>query len=71
MHMVRQVFVEMYHIPYEEMSLVYESPTTCQDGRAYLDGRRMQLCVHRKGATVLSGRVPLTCRESMLLSGSR
>jgi tRNA-splicing ligase RtcB len=52
MHMVRQVFVELYHIPYEEMSLVYDvAHNVAKMEEHTVDGRRMQLCVHRKGAT--------------------
>jgi tRNA-splicing ligase RtcB len=52
MHTVRQVFSEMFHIPYEEMSLVYDvAHNVAKMEEHIVDGRRMQLCVHRKGAT--------------------
>ena len=52
MHMVRQVFAEMYQISYEEMPLVYDvAHNVAKMEEHTVDGRRMQLCVHRKGAT--------------------
>jgi tRNA-splicing ligase RtcB len=52
MHKVRQVFAEMYHIPYEEMLLLYDvAHNVAKREEHTVDGRRMQLCVHRKGAT--------------------
>ncbi|MDD1708611.1 MAG: RtcB family protein [Methanoregulaceae archaeon] len=52
MHMVRQVFSEMFHISYEEMSLVYDvAHNVAKMEEHVVDGRRMKLCVHRKGAT--------------------
>jgi tRNA-splicing ligase RtcB len=52
MHKVRQVFAEMYHIPYEEMPLLYDvAHNVAKREEHTVDGRRMQLCVHRKGAT--------------------
>jgi tRNA-splicing ligase RtcB len=52
MHMVRQVFSEMFHIPYEDMSLVYDvAHNVAKMEEHIVDGRRTKLCVHRKGAT--------------------
>lgn len=52
MHKVRQVFAEMYPIPYEEMPLLYDvAHNVAKREEHTVDGRRMQLCVHRKGAT--------------------
>jgi tRNA-splicing ligase RtcB len=52
MHMVRQVFSETFHIPYEDMSLVYDvAHNVAKMEEHIVDGRRMKLCVHRKGAT--------------------
>jgi tRNA-splicing ligase RtcB len=51
-HMVRKAFAEMFHIPYEEMSLVYDvAHNVAKLEEHIVDGRRMKLCVHRKGAT--------------------
>jgi tRNA-splicing ligase RtcB len=51
-HMVRQAFAEMFHIPYEEMSLVYDvAHNVAKLEEHIVDGRQMKLCVHRKGAT--------------------
>jgi tRNA-splicing ligase RtcB len=50
--MVRQVFSEMFHVPYEDMSLVYDvAHNVAKMEEHMVDGRRMKLCVHRKGAT--------------------
>jgi tRNA-splicing ligase RtcB len=52
MHMVRQVFSEMFDIPYEEMTLVYDvAHNVAKMEEHIVDGRRMIVCVHRKGAT--------------------
>lgn len=52
MHSVRQVFSAMYGISYEEMPLVYDvAHNVAKMEEHTVDGRRMRLCVHRKGAT--------------------
>jgi tRNA-splicing ligase RtcB (3'-phosphate/5'-hydroxy nucleic acid ligase) len=52
MHTVRQVFSEMFLISYDEMALVYDvAHNVAKMEEHIVDGRRMQLCVHRKGAT--------------------
>lgn len=49
-HLVRQAFSEIF--PHAELPLLYDvSHNTCKVEEHLLDGRRMQLFVHRKGAT--------------------
>ena len=52
MHLTRKVFEEMYGIPYEEMRMVYDvAHNVAKFEEHMVDGRRMRVCVHRKGAT--------------------
>jgi tRNA-splicing ligase RtcB len=52
MHMVREVFAQMYGIDHEEMRMVYDvahNVAKFEDHR--VNGHRERVCVHRKGAT--------------------
>ncbi|MCG7855236.1 MAG: RtcB family protein [Methanoregulaceae archaeon] len=52
MHMTREVFARMYSIAYEDMHLVYDvAHNVAKFEEHTVDGRRMRVCVHRKGAT--------------------
>jgi tRNA-splicing ligase RtcB len=52
MHMVREVFTEMYEIPHDEMRLVYDVAHNVAKFEEHLvEGHRVRVCVHRKGAT--------------------
>ncbi|MFA5294079.1 MAG: RtcB family protein [Methanoregulaceae archaeon] len=52
MHLVRQVLAGMYHIAYEDMPLVYDvAHNVAKMEEHSVDGHRMAVCVHRKGAT--------------------
>ena len=50
--MTRKVLVKLYGIKYEEMPLVYDVAHNVAKMEAHrVDGKEMQVCVHRKGAT--------------------
>jgi tRNA-splicing ligase RtcB len=50
--MTRKVLSTLYSIPYEEMPLVYDVCHNVAKMEVHrVDGKDMQLCVHRKGAT--------------------
>lgn len=52
MHSVRNVLEDMYGIPHREMHLVYDvAHNVAKFEEHVVDGKRMQVCVHRKGAT--------------------
>jgi tRNA-splicing ligase RtcB len=52
MHAARQLFSRMFEIDYESMSLVYDvAHNVAKIEEHEVDGRRMMVCVHRKGAT--------------------
>lgn len=52
MHALREVLHGMYGIEYEEMPMVYDvAHNVAKIEEHTVDGRRMQVCVHRKGAT--------------------
>ena len=52
MHLVRQVLSGMYGIAYEDMPLVYDvAHNVAKMEEHTVDGHRMAVCVHRKGAT--------------------
>jgi len=52
MHMTREVFARMYSIAYEDMHLVYDvAHNVAKFEEHTVDGRRMRVCIHRKGAT--------------------
>lgn len=52
MHSTRKVMEKMYDIDYEDMPLVYDvAHNVAKREEHMVDGRRRQLCVHRKGAT--------------------
>jgi len=51
-HTVRQVLSKMFSIPYEDMPLIYDvAHNVAKFEEHTIDGRRMNVCVHRKGAT--------------------
>jgi tRNA-splicing ligase RtcB len=51
-HAVREVMVKMFGIGYDEMHLVYDvAHNVAKIEEHHVDGKRMQVCVHRKGAT--------------------
>jgi tRNA-splicing ligase RtcB len=51
-HMAREVFSKHFGIEYEEMPLVYDvAHNVAKFEEHHVEGRRMRLCVHRKGAT--------------------
>jgi len=50
--MARKVIARLYQVPYEEMPLLYDvAHNVAKFEEHSVDGARMQLCVHRKGAT--------------------
>ncbi|MDI9633519.1 MAG: RtcB family protein [Methanolinea sp.] len=52
MHRTRKVLAEMYRVPEKEMRLVYDvAHNVAKVEEHVVDGKRMKLCVHRKGAT--------------------
>ncbi|MDD1706813.1 MAG: RtcB family protein [Methanoregulaceae archaeon] len=52
MHMVRGVFARMFSLAYEEMHLIYDvAHNVAKFEEHQIDGRRIKVCVHRKGAT--------------------
>ena len=52
MHMTREVFARMYSVAYEDMHLLYDvAHNVAKFEEHEIDGRRMRVCVHRKGAT--------------------
>jgi tRNA-splicing ligase RtcB len=52
MHMTRDVLAKEFRLPHEEMPLVYDvAHNVAKMEEHVVDGKRMQLCVHRKGAT--------------------
>jgi len=51
-HAVREVLSKMFGIGYDEMPLVYDvAHNVAKIEEHRVDGKRMQVCVHRKGAT--------------------
>jgi tRNA-splicing ligase RtcB len=51
-HTTRQVLEKMFRINYEEMPLIYDvAHNVAKMEEHVLDGKRMKVCVHRKGAT--------------------
>jgi tRNA-splicing ligase RtcB len=51
-HAARNVFAKMFSINYEEMPLVYDvAHNVAKIEEHTVDGKRMTVCVHRKGAT--------------------
>jgi tRNA-splicing ligase RtcB len=51
-HTTRQILARMFRIDYEEMPLVYDvAHNVAKIEEHNVDGRRMTVCVHRKGAT--------------------
>lgn len=51
-HTTRQVLSKMFRIEYEEMPLVYDvAHNVAKREEHIVDGNRMKVCVHRKGAT--------------------
>jgi tRNA-splicing ligase RtcB len=51
-HTTRQVLSKMFSIEYEDMPLIYDvAHNVAKMEEHILDGRRMNVCVHRKGAT--------------------
>ncbi|MFA4848305.1 MAG: RtcB family protein [Methanoregula sp.] len=51
-HTVRQVLAKMFRIDYESMPLVYDvAHNVAKIEEHEIDGKRMNICVHRKGAT--------------------
>jgi len=51
-HAVREVLVKMFRINYDEVPLVYDvAHNVAKIEEHVVDGKRMQVCVHRKGAT--------------------
>ena len=52
MHNARNVFAELYGVEYEEMKLIYDVAHNVAKFEDHLvNEKRMELCVHRKGAT--------------------
>jgi tRNA-splicing ligase RtcB len=52
MHNARKVFGSAFSIDYEDMPLVYDvAHNVAKEEEHNVDGKRMQVCVHRKGAT--------------------
>lgn len=52
MHQTRQLLMRMYGLKYEEMPLVYDVCHNVAKMEEHLvDGKRLKVCVHRKGAT--------------------
>jgi tRNA-splicing ligase RtcB len=51
-HTTRQVLEKMFRINYEEMPLIYDvAHNVAKMEEHVIDGKRMKVCVHRKGAT--------------------
>lgn len=51
-HLTREVFCRHFGIEYEEMPLVYDvAHNVAKSEEHRIGGKKMQLCVHRKGAT--------------------
>ncbi len=51
-HATRQVLAKMFGIDYEDMNLIYDvAHNVAKMEEHTLDGKRMKVCVHRKGAT--------------------
>ncbi len=51
-HTTRQVLAKMFKIDYEDMPLVYDVAHNIAKFEEHeIDGKRMKVCVHRKGAT--------------------
>jgi tRNA-splicing ligase RtcB (3'-phosphate/5'-hydroxy nucleic acid ligase) len=51
-HTTRQVLSRMFHIGYDDMPLVYDVAHNVAKFEDHgVDGKRMKVCVHRKGAT--------------------
>ncbi|MCX6683780.1 MAG: RtcB family protein [Methanoregula sp.] len=51
-HTTRQVFAKMFRIEYDEMPLMYDvAHNVAKFEEHIVDGNRMKVCVHRKGAT--------------------
>ncbi len=51
-HTTRQVLAKMFRIDYEEMPLIYDvAHNVAKIEEHVLEGKRMKVCVHRKGAT--------------------
>lgn len=78
MHNARNVFTELYGIDYEEMKLIYDVAHNVAKFEEHLvDEKRVELCVHRKGATRAFGpdrpEVPLEFRatgQPVIIPGS-
>lgn len=52
MHVTRKVLASLYDICYEDMHLVYDvAHNVAKMEEHMVDGKKMSLCVHRKGAT--------------------
>lgn len=52
MHTTREVLAKMFRIEYEQMPLVYDvAHNVAKIEEHIVDGKRMTVCVHRKGAT--------------------
>ncbi|MCX6693743.1 MAG: RtcB family protein [Methanomicrobiales archaeon] len=52
MHNTRDVLRRLYHIPHEEMPLIYDvAHNVAKMEEHEVEGHRVRLCVHRKGAT--------------------
>lgn len=52
MHRTRKVMEELYRVPQDEMRLVYDVAHNVAKIEEHLvDGKRLRVCVHRKGAT--------------------
>jgi len=51
-HTTRQILAKMFRIEYEDMDLVYDvAHNVAKIEEHTVDGKKMQVCVHRKGAT--------------------
>jgi tRNA-splicing ligase RtcB len=51
-HATRQVLTKMFRIDYEEMNLIYDvAHNVAKMEEHTLEGKRIKVCVHRKGAT--------------------
>jgi tRNA-splicing ligase RtcB len=51
-HAMRQVLSKMFRIEYDQMPLIYDvAHNVAKMEEHVLEGKRMQVCVHRKGAT--------------------
>jgi tRNA-splicing ligase RtcB len=52
MHRTREVLAKLHHLDYDEMPLIYDvAHNVAKMEEHVVDGKRMALCVHRKGAT--------------------